>query len=119
MVSECAEGMGSPEFVAAQRRLVELGPDRFLETLGAKRFADIDEWQTEMQLKPMRIGAIHLYSGGLGEADWPLTGVGRVDDLPARLAASVARSGGRLAVIPEGPYVIPAPAPLPAGTVRA
>ena len=29
IVSDCAEGMGSPEFRASQGRLVELGPDRF------------------------------------------------------------------------------------------
>ena len=34
-----------------------------------KRFADIDEWQTEMQLKPMRIGSIQLYSDGLPEPE--------------------------------------------------
>ena len=65
IASACSEGMGSREFVEAQRRLVERGPERFLEEIGAKRFADIDEWQTEMQLKPMRIGSIQLYSDGL------------------------------------------------------
>lgn len=108
IASDCAEGMGSDEFVDAQRRLVELGPDRFLEAISTKSHADIDEWQTEMQLKPMRIGAIHLYSGALAEADWPLTGVNRALDLDACIAASVARSGdNRVALIPEGPYVIP------------
>jgi lactate racemase len=108
IVSDCAEGMGSPEFVEAQRRLVELGPDGFLAAIMDKSHADIDEWQTEMQLKPMRIGAIHLYSKALGEADWHLTGVNRVDDLDHCIAESVARAGNRgLAVIPEGPYVIP------------
>jgi lactate racemase len=108
IVSDCAEGMGSPEFVEAQRRLVALGPDGFLAAIMDKSHADIDEWQTEMQLKPMRIGAIHLYSKALGEADWPLTGVNRVDDLDRCIAASVARAGdGGVAVIPEGPYVIP------------
>ena len=108
VVSDCHEGLGSPEFVDAQRRLVDLGPERFLDAVNAKAFADIDEWQTEMQLKPMRIGAVHLYSDALDEADWPLTGVSRVTDLASCIAGSVARSGDRsIAVIPEGPYVIP------------
>ena len=108
VVSECAEGLGSPEFAAAQRRLVALGPDRFLETLRGKTHADIDEWQTEMQVKPMRVGRIHLYAGALPEEDWPLTGVNRVEDLNACIAGCVGRSGERgVAVIPEGPYVIP------------
>lgn len=108
IVSNCAEGMGSPEFVEAQRRLIELGPEGFLAAINAKTHADIDEWQTEMQLKPMRIGSIYLYSQALGELDWPLTGVNRVADIDRCLADSLARSPDRsLAVIPEGPYVIP------------
>jgi len=100
--------MGSAEFVDAQRRLVEQGPQRFLEEISAKRFADIDEWQTEMQLKPMRIGSIQLYSDGLPEPERKLTGVEMIPSLAAAVAASVARSGDRrVAVIPEGPYVVP------------
>ena len=56
VASECSEGFGSKEFRAAQRRLIELGPERFLATLTAKSLADVDEWQTEMQMKPMRVG---------------------------------------------------------------
>jgi nickel-dependent lactate racemase len=108
IASACSEGMGSSEFVAAQRRLVERGPERFLEEIGNKRFADIDEWQTEMQLKPMRIGSIQLYSDGLAEPDRALTGVEMIGSVAAAVEASIARSGDRrVAVIPEGPYVVP------------
>jgi lactate racemase len=108
IASSCSEGMGSAEFVDAQRRLVERGPERFLEEISAKRFADIDEWQTEMQLKPMRIGSIQLYSDGLRGADRELTGVRMIPSVGEAIAASVARSGDpRVAVIPEGPYVVP------------
>jgi nickel-dependent lactate racemase len=108
IASACSEGMGSAEFVAAQRRLVAGGPERFLEEIGARRFAEIDEWQTEMQLKPMRLGTIRLYSDGLGPAERPLTGVEVIPSVAAAVAASVARTGDpRVAVIPEGPYVVP------------
>jgi nickel-dependent lactate racemase len=108
IASACSEGMGSSEFVEAQRRLVECGPERFLEEIEMKRFADIDEWQTEMQLKPMRIGAIQLYSDGLAEPDRAFTGVEMIPSVAAAVEASVARSGDpRVAVIPEGPYVVP------------
>jgi nickel-dependent lactate racemase len=65
VASACAQGFGSPEFREAQRRLCDLGPDAFLQTLLAKRFADVDEWQTEMQLKSMRAGRVQLYTTGL------------------------------------------------------
>jgi nickel-dependent lactate racemase len=108
MVSECSEGFGSHEFRQAQARLVELGPERFLATLTAKSLAEIDEWQTEMQLKPMRVGRIELYTTGLAGEDRTLTGVTMIGDLTEAIAKSMERSGDRqVAVIPEGPYVIP------------
>src|SRR5690606_24744332 len=93
VASECSEGMGSRHFVEAQRRLIEHGPERFLAGISAKRFADIDEWQTEMQLKPMRIGRIQLYTGGLSEEERALTGVEVIASVADAVRASVAASG--------------------------
>src|SRR6202030_4383352 len=58
IASACSEGFGPEEFRAAQRRLIDLVPHKFLATLTAKSLADVDEWQTEMQLKSMRVGRI-------------------------------------------------------------
>ncbi len=111
IVSECSEGMGSPDYVEAQKRLVAIGPEKFIEGLRPKNRAAVDEWQTEMQLKPMRIGTIHLYTQGLGEQDLGLTGVETFTDLD-RFHKAIRRSveqseGTSVAVIPEGPYVVP------------
>ena len=108
IASACDEGMGSDEFVEAQKRLIALGPDGFLVEIQKKSRADIDEWQTEMQLKPMRIGTIHLYTDGLSDEELVLTGVNIVTSVEDAIAQSVQQSGdNRIAVIPEGPYVIP------------
>lgn len=108
VASECSEGMGSEEFIEAQRRLVELGPDGFLRDIMPKTHASIDEWQTQMQLKPMAIGHIQLYSTGLGDELHALTGVERIRSVQDAVLASVAASGDRaVAVIPEGPYIVP------------
>jgi len=108
IVSECAEGMGSAEFREAQRMFVREGPERFLSHLQQLPSAPVDAWQTEMLLKALRQGEVHLCSAGLPEADWPDTGVKRVKNLEQELAAAVAAAGDNaLAVIPEGPYVIP------------
>ena len=108
IASECSEGMGSREYVDAQKRLVGLGPDGFLREIQGKRFADVDEWQTQMQLKPMRRARIHLYAPALAPADRALTGVNVVESVEAAVLASVRASGDRhVAVIPEGPYVVP------------
>jgi len=108
IASECSEGIGSDEFRAAQRRLIELGPDKFLATLTAKSLADVDEWQTEMQLKPMRVGRISLYTSGLSDEERALTGVETVANLDETIARSIALADDPwVAVIPEGPYVVP------------
>src|SRR4051812_27566024 len=106
VASECSEGMGSPEFVDAQRRLKALGPDGFLRDIERKRFADIDEWQTQMQLKPMRVGSVELYSEGPIDRD--LTGVAAAGSVAEAVQESAARMRDpHVAVIPEGPYVVP------------
>lgn len=108
IVSECSEGFGSDEFCDAQRRLVELGPEGFLESLSSKSLADVDEWQSEMQLKPMRVGRIKLYAPKLGRQAAAITGVEMIDDLAKAIAESLARhQDSEIAVIPEGPYVVP------------
>jgi hypothetical protein len=108
VASECSEGIGSRAYREAQRKLVELGPDAFLATLIGKRFADVDEWQTEMQLKPMRVGTIKLFAEGLSDDDRALTGVDMVDSVDAAIAEAVTRTGDpAVAIIPEGPYVVP------------
>jgi lactate racemase len=108
VASECSEGIGSPEFRASQARLVELGPDAFLQSILTKRFAGVDEWQTEMQLKPMRVATVQLYAPALSAADRQLTGVAPIDSVDAAIRASIERHGdAAVAVIPEGPYVIP------------
>jgi nickel-dependent lactate racemase len=108
IASECSEGFGSKEFRCAQAKLIELGPERFLATLKAKTFAEIDEWQTEMQMKPMRLGTIKLYTTGLKGDDRRFTGVEMIDSVEDAVRQSIDEHGDfAVAVIPEGPYVIP------------
>ena len=125
VASDCSEGLGSPQYREAQRRLVANGPDGFLASILGKPLADVDEWQTEMQLKAMRLAGIHLYSEGLPAEDRALTGVNVVDSIEDAIARSVESSGDpAIAVIPEGPYVVPrfaasAELPGPARTIRS
>jgi nickel-dependent lactate racemase len=108
IVSECSEGIGSPEYAACQRRLINMGPEAFMANIMPKSRADIDEWETEMQIKVANVGNIHLYSGCLCDADMQLTGVSPVSSLVEAVQKSVDAFGDKgVAVIPEGPYVIP------------
>lgn len=81
IASEISEGLGSNDYKTAQKKLMALGMEGFLENIKSKRHAAIDEWQTEMQLKHMRIGNIYLYTDGLTSEERALTGVKIVDDL--------------------------------------
>jgi hypothetical protein len=61
-----------------------------------------------MRLKPMRVGNIQLYAPNMPDEDRRITGVEMVDSLEGAIAAAVASSGDPdVAVIPEGPYVVP------------
>ncbi|MBZ5667299.1 MAG: nickel-dependent lactate racemase [Acidobacteriia bacterium] len=108
IASACSEGMGSSEFCEAQRRLVEKGAGAFLESLTPKLLADVDEWQTEMQLKPMRKGRVAMYTEGLSDEERRMTGVALVASIEDAVHDSITRAGDNaIAVIPEGPYVVP------------
>ena len=108
IVSQCSEGLGSSEYGEAQRRLIELGMKGFQSVIERKQFADIDEWQTQMQLKSMRVGGVHLYTEGLSPQERALTGVNLIESVEDTVRACVQEGGdGTVAVIPEGPYVVP------------
>jgi len=108
IASECSEGMGSPEFDAAQQLLCEQGKEEFMTTLEGRSQALIDEWQTEMLLKPLRRGSIKLFTEQLGEADLAHIFVDHITDLEQAVLESVREyDDPDIAVIPEGPYVVP------------
>jgi lactate racemase len=108
IASACSEGMGSPHYVEAQRRLVALGNDGFLADISRKSHADIDEWQTQMQLRTTKVSDVHLFTNGLSNDDGSITGVHRISSVELALAESIARHGeSNVAIVPEGPYVVP------------
>ena len=112
IVSDCSEGLGSSEYKDAQRRLIKLGYTSFCESIAKKDYASVDEWQTQMQTKAMKVGNINLYTTGLNEADRALTGVNMISDVNEFIRHCVQRNKNTLretslAIIPEGPYVVP------------
>ncbi|MDZ7698058.1 MAG: hypothetical protein U5R49_14455 [Deltaproteobacteria bacterium] len=113
IASACSEGMGSVEFVTAQKSLWRLGPDGFTEMLKGREKAEIDEWQTEMLMKALRVGNVHLYTEGLSSSDLEDIYVKPIPSIKAAILESVKRQGdNRIAVVPEGPYVVPLYKPL-------
>jgi nickel-dependent lactate racemase len=108
IASRCSEGMGSKEFVAAQQVLCKVGPDEFMRILDGRDKALVDEWQTEMLLKALRVGKIQLFTKGLSPVDLKDIFVEPVSSLEEAISQAVAAHGEtEIAVVPEGPYVIP------------
>jgi hypothetical protein len=79
-----------------------------MKTLDGRQKALIDEWQTEMLLKALRVGSIKLFTTGLKEDELKDIYVEPVSSIEEAVKASVKAHGdSEIAVIPEGPYVIP------------
>ena len=107
IASECSEGLGSAAYAAAQQKLVRAGADGFLDLIRDQPLAEIDHWQTQMQTKAMYAGRVHLYSS-LPPAQQQLTGVTNINDFDRDIGELLGqRECDAVAVIPEGPYVIP------------
>jgi nickel-dependent lactate racemase len=108
-VSSCSEGLGSADFRACQARLAAEGPVGFEAAAAGKERAEVDEWQTAMLVKAGKAGTMHLFTEGIGPAERALTCVRVVEGDPGAAVAECARRRGarRIAVIPEGPYVVP------------
>ena len=108
VASECKEGLGSASYVQAQRDMLEIGSTEFMRRLKNQRLANIDEWETEMQLKAQKRVNVQLYSPNFPIETRELTGVDLIDSIEDTIARNLSTSrDNRLAVIPEGPYVIP------------
>lgn len=108
IASQCAEGLGSDSYEEAQRNMIELGPTEFLQRLKIQQLARIDEWETEMQLKAQAKVNVQLYAPDFPAETSDLVGVDLIDSIEETLARNISSSQEkRLAVIPEGPYVIP------------
>ena len=108
IASECAEGMGSEEFVEAQKRLIKLGPEKFMESILKCSKAEIDEWGTQCIIKAVSKCNIQLYTTGLSEEEKTLTGVSIIEDMQKAVLESVKQTGcDQVLIIPEGPYVVP------------
>ena len=108
IASACEEGLGSHEYRESQSRLLKLGGQGFLERIRRMPLADVDGWQTHMLLRTLAVGNVSLYSDGLKGGDRELTGVQMVESIEDAIASSISLSGDKaVAIIPEGPYVIP------------
>lgn len=105
IVAECAEGAGAPEFRQMMKRYPT--PQAFLDGV-ANTPVEVDQWQLEKLALVCLQKQMHYFAPGLAEEyQAALWGQG-YPTIEAALAGTLAGlpPGARVAVIPEGPYVL-------------
>lgn len=108
MAASLSEGIGGPEFcdlIEGTRSL-----SSFMENLGRDDFFVMDQWQLEELAKVSRHCRVKIYSDGLSSETLRRCFVEPARSVEAALADSLEEygPGATLAVIPKGPYVLPA-----------
>ncbi len=104
VAAECREGLGSPEFTEILKTY------RNRREFDA-RFSDpahfvVDQWCAQNIYQVLdHAGKVHVYSPNLKKEDLEFLGMESVGDPQAALAELFARHE-RIAVIPDGPYVV-------------
>ncbi len=107
VASACAEGIGSPEFTRLMKETTSV--EHFRARLSNPDFFAIDQWQLQEMCKALDKADVLYYTDGLDAdtvRDLLVTPISSVEE---GLRRAMERHGpdGRIAVIPEGPYVLP------------
>lgn len=105
LIAECQEGPGAPEF----RRMLKENPDakQYLEKIRHTP-VEVDQWQIEKLALVMEKARVAFYVPGLDAEYYPtLWGPAyrTIDEALGNFFADLPK-GAKVAVIPEGPYVL-------------
>lgn len=108
LCASLSEGIGSASFEKCLRE--SGGPDAFEHRLGDDRFFAIDQWMVQHLCQALRRARVYLYSDGLPvqtQRALFVEPVASPEEGVARALARVSPAGrARIAVIPQGPYVL-------------
>ena len=107
VAAACAEGIGSPDF----RRLMAetTSVEQFRARLADPEFFVIDQWQLQEMCRALDRADVLYYTDGLSPEVLRTLLVTPIPSVEEGLAMARKRCGpdARIAVIPEGPYVLP------------
>lgn len=104
VAAECREGLGSPEFTEILRTYKDR--EAFNAYFSDPSHFIVDQWCAQNIYQVLdKAGKVHVYSPFLNREDLEFLGIKKVDD-PARALADLFARHERVAVIPDGPYVI-------------
>jgi nickel-dependent lactate racemase len=106
LVAEISEGLGSAEF---RHLLAGMGtPESFVQRIRQPDFFSVDQWMVQHLCQVLRKARVTVVSSGLGPSERAVLPVDTADTAEEALSQALSRygSGARVAVIPEGPYVL-------------
>lgn len=108
LAASLSEGIGSPEFQKLFRENDSL--ETFMHRILGKDYFVMDQWQLEELAKVCRKAKVKIVSDGLPAATLKTLFVESAPSVEEAVADSLAEYGpsARIAVIPKGPYVLPA-----------
>jgi nickel-dependent lactate racemase len=106
LCARLGEGIGSPSFEKCLRE--SLGAEAFETRLDDPAFFAIDQWMVQCLCQALRRARVMLYSDGLARETQRALFVEPVSSPEAGLAKALRRAGAgaRVAVLPQGPYVL-------------
>lgn len=108
LAASLSEGIGSPEFQRLFRENDSL--PGFMQRILGKEYFVMDQWQLEEMAKVRRKAKVKIVSDGLSAETLNGLFVESAPSVEQAVADSLAEYGpaARIAVIPKGPYVLPA-----------
>ncbi len=107
IAAECAEGIGGPEYTELMLNLDD--PEKFVaESHDPANFV-IDQWQLHELVKCRRSAEVCYFSEGIPRDVLSQLFVTPIDSIEQGVERALAKHGGHatIAVIPDGPYVLP------------
>lgn len=105
VASQCELGAGSPEFKGLIERAESV--DQFLNMLRHPGFFEVDQWIAQEMYQIRKDKQIAMYSEGLTRDELTSYLLEPVEDVQAYVDRYVIQNpAARIAVMPEGPYVI-------------
>lgn len=109
LAAACQDGL--PEHGGYSALLQRAGsPQKALEMIAAPDFSAHDQWQVQIQAQVQLHADVFVHSSGLSDNQIEQALLSPARHFGKTLARLLAEKGSRLAVLPEGPQVIPYPA---------
>lgn len=108
MVSECKAGVGKEEFKELLLELKKVGINQFLKNHSSSGTFKSDQWEVQKLIEVLKKTNNILLFSSLEEEDYKYTFANNIKTLEEGLERALKLKGdnAKIAVIPEGPYVV-------------